>query len=525
MSYLLDFAGRQIPQTEQAKPNQVKNNAGGYIYQVDQWKQLERFLILGTEGGTYYVGERDITKENVNNVRTCIHDDGPRTVRTIVDISSAGRSSNNDSAIYALALAAKLGNEQTRKNANDAIPLVCRTGTHLYHYCNFVNQIGGWGRGTKRGVANWFNSKKVDDLAYQMVKYQSRDGFSSRDVLRLCHAKPADDGHDVVYRWITGNPVGDGVLPDIIEAFEHVKVAETEAEVIHAIHDFNLPREAIPTKWLTNPKVWAALAERMPITATIRNLATMTRIGLLTDDSKLTEVICNRVRDERQLSQGRVHPLQILTAMLTYKAGHGIKSDTTWKPISRIVDSLDAAFYSSFKVVAPTGKHHVLALDISGSMWSGQCGGVIGLTPALGACAMALITASVERRFTVAGFGTVYQGLDISPRRRLDDNLKAITGFNFGGTDCALSMIHAKRNKADVDIFCVYTDSETWQGKVHADVALEDYRQACGHDAKLVVIGMVGNKFTIANPNDPGMLDVVGFDSATPQVISEFAKG
>ena len=31
------------------------------------------------------------------------------------------------------------------------------------------------------------------------------------------------------------------------------------------------------------------------------------------------------------------------------------------------------------------------------------------------------------------------------------------------------------------------------------------------------------NGFTIADPNDAGMLDVVGFDTATPQVISDFA--
>ena len=31
-----------------------------------------------------------------------------------------------------------------------------------------------------------------------------------------------------------------------------------------------------------------------------------------------------------------------------------------------------------------------------------------------------------------------------------------------------------------------------------------------------------GNRFTIADPNDAGMLDVVGFDLATPQVMADF---
>ena len=65
----------------------------------------------------------------------------------------------------------------------------------------------------------------------------------------------------------------------------------------------------------------------------------------------------------------------------------------------------------------------------------------------------------------------------------------------------------------------------TWAGNVHPARALADYRRASGIDARLVVVGMVSNGFSIADPNDPGMLDVVGFDTATPQLISDFARG
>jgi 60 kDa SS-A/Ro ribonucleoprotein len=33
----------------------LPNNAGGYGFQLDDWERLERFLILGSESGTYYV--------------------------------------------------------------------------------------------------------------------------------------------------------------------------------------------------------------------------------------------------------------------------------------------------------------------------------------------------------------------------------------------------------------------------------------------------------------------------------------
>ena len=100
----------------------------------------------------------------------------------------------------------------------------------------------------------------------------------------------------------------------------------------------------------------------------------------------------------------------------------------------------------------------------------------------------------------------------------------AIDRLPMGGTDCALPMIWATQQKADVDTFVVYTDNETWAGSVHPAQALRAYREASGNAAKLVVVGMTSNGFTIADPNDAGMLDVVGFDTATPPVISDFAR-
>ena len=42
---------------------------------------------------------------------------------------------------------------------------------------------------------------------------------------------------------------------------------------------------------------------------------------------------------------------------------------------------------------------------------------------------------------------------------------------------------------------------------------------------ELIIVGMVSNGFTIADPDDAGMIDVVGFDTATPQLIADFAAG
>jgi 60 kDa SS-A/Ro ribonucleoprotein len=86
-------------------------------------------------------------------------------------------------------------------------------------------------------------------------------------------------------------------------------------------------------------------------------------------------------------------------------------------------------------------------------------------------------------------------------------------------------MLYATANKIEADVFVVYTDSETWAGKVHPVQALKEYRQKMGIPAKLIVCGMVANNFTIADPTDSGMLDVVGFDTSAPSVMADFARG
>ena len=110
----------------------------------------------------------------------------------------------------------------------------------------------------------------------------------------------------------------------------------------------------------------------------------------------------------------------------------------------------------------------------------------------------------------------------ISPRQRLDDVVRSISNIAFGGTDCALPMVEALRHRWEVDAFVIYTDSETWAGAVHPAQALRAYRERTGIAARLVVVAMASNGFSIADPDDAGMLDVVGFDAATPQVIADF---
>jgi 60 kDa SS-A/Ro ribonucleoprotein len=84
-------------------------------------------------------------------------------------------------------------------------------------------------------------------------------------------------------------------------------------------------------------------------------------------------------------------------------------------------------------------------------------------------------------------------------------------------------MLYALDRRLKVDTFIIYTDSETWSGEIHPAQALRRYREKTGITAKLIVVGMVSNGFSIADPTDAGMLDVVGFDTAAPAFMADFA--
>ena len=157
----------------------------------------------------------------------------------------------------------------------------------------------------------------------------------------------------------------------------------------------------------------------------------------------------------------------------------------------------------------------------------GNIGGLAGINPRVGSAAMAMVTAASEPQHVITAFShKMVEVKGISPRKRLDDVCRQLDGLPFGGTDCALPMLWALQNKVEVDVFVVYTDSETWFSPTHhPKQALDQYRQAMGIPSRLIVVGMVANSFTIADPNDPGMLDIVGFDVASPNIMAGFAKG
>jgi 60 kDa SS-A/Ro ribonucleoprotein len=379
------------------------------------------------------------------------------------------------------------------------------------------------------------------DLAYTVTKYAQRGGWSHRDLLRLSHAKTTDKAvNDVLHYAVKGwSSIGDEVPQEAhlkyLWAVEKAKRATTSKEIVQLIADYNLPRECIPTVWLKEKAVWAALLEKMPMTALIRNLATLSRVGLLTPMSEAGRKVVDQLGNEEALRKARVHPIQLLSAYKVYSSGSGYLSrGEDFTPLPQITQALQDAFYTSFGLVEPSGKRTLLGLDTSSSMGKGTIAGVPGLTPREAAAVMSMVTVRSEWSdgavkyplYHAVNFTTTVQEFPITPTDTLEEVTERMRLQRLGGTDCAAPMFYALDNSIPVDTFIVYTDSETWAGRRgHPSEALDQYRKKMGINAKLIVVAFTSTGFTIARPGDAGMLDVVGFDTATPALISEFSRG
>lgn len=509
-------------------PEQVINSSGAFVWGLDNWARLQRFLILGSDGGTYYIKERDLTIENAKCVLDCWAEDASRTLDLIKDVAARGLAPKTQPYIFALALCCTHGEIEARRLAKDAIKTVCRTGTQFFQFVDAFHKLGSWTRSTKKAIGQWYTSRSVEQLGYQLLKYKSREGWTHKDVLRLAHVNPKGEVTAKLLGWAAGKDVShsNGVLPEqLIVATGLTKLTPVE-EVIKAILNNRLTHEMIPTEHLAQAPVWNALLHHMPMGALLRNLGRLTSSGVLKEGSAAQRYVCDQLQDPDVVRKSQLHPLKILVALYTYNNGKGDKGSLTWSPLRSVGTALDTAFRLAFGNVEPTGKRIELALDVSSSMNYGAIAGMGIITPRVASVALALINANVEPNCTVSVFSHEYQRIGFDKDAPLQALINGMSSIPFGGTNCALPIVTATKKFTKVDAFVVYTDSET-NGHLgnHPAEALRNYRRMLVPQAKLVVVGMTSNGFTIADPKDAGMLDVVGFSPDTPQVISQFIAG
>ena len=541
-------------ETPQSRPipgretEQVRNNAGGYGFAKDLWTRLEDFLILGTTGGTYYAGEDRLTADNARVVFDAVAADGVRVVDLATEISTARppRAPKNRPALFVLAAAAARGDADTRQAVKASLAQVARTTDHFATFFGYWKNLGGKataggtapviGRAMRTALASWFLNGDVDQVAWRVCKARQRrtpsgEAFALRDALRIAHPKADSPARRALFGWIAGNVSDEDVRTQVpsVDAFLTAQAVTGPVEAIDVVQDRGVPWEFLPDAVLTDPGVWDELVDTIGMTALIRNLSRMTRIGTLTPMGDATRRAAARLTDASALAKARIHPMDLFLALRVYGAGHAQPNPRAdvqrWSPVPAIVDALDEAYELSFGHMEPSGRRLLIAVDSSGSMsWGGvRHGG----TP-LGSCyevgnAMAVILHRIEGgNCHVIDVDTAVHASRVTART----NLREIGSWrpSGGGTDLSLPFQWAQQQRLDVDGVVVFTDNETWAGRQHPSQALAAYRRAVNGGVRVVLAAMAANGHTIGDPRDEGVLNMAGLDASLPMVVNGYFR-
>ncbi len=530
MNYRFFTNKEKTPQNQPipGRSDMIQGRSGGYMFEAGIWQTLRRCLLIGTAQSTYYANKRELTDDFIDTIKEAIASDPERVASEIVDASD-GRSINNSAPILALVLLS-MGNTSEAKQAFiEIFPQVVRTGSHFYEWLNYTKSMRGFGKVIKKAGKAWLSRSDVKGLAYQLLKYQQRHGFSNRDALRLFHVKPITEEHDRLYNWIVN---GWSELPESIPSEAMAQIwwyewLKRNPQSTHrAIASGRLTHEMAAPVGNMDRQAWQLLFETMPIGAMLRNLGSLTQLEVLRVDStenldRLEAVLNN----QDYLRKARIHPIDVLKALKTYSSGGKVgRSQKTWTPIPRITDILEKALELSFEVVEPTNQVFLQAVDISGSMSYGVVDSV-GLSCCEIATAMALVTAKAEKNYAIRGFSTKFIDLGITSRDSFGSALKKASNQNFGGTDASVAYEWAINNKFRADVICFWTDNESWAGRKHPAQALKEYRRQVNPDVKAVYVTLAPYNITLVDPKDNNSWDLAGFDPGTPRLIQMLAKG
>ncbi|XP_061167369.1 RNA-binding protein RO60-like [Saccostrea echinata] len=577
-----EFLGLQVNPKEcqgqdiRISPYQIKNKAGGYVYETDLKTQLARFLLLGSSKLFYQTESMDFTSQDFTCISILIHDGfGKKVVEFIKHFSEEGRAYRQESLLFALAVCCKSNDLETKRAGYNALQSVCRIPSHLFLFIDYCKEISeenhsskGWGRQHRKAVSNWYinfgmEESKLILLAQYLSKYKKRYGWTHRDIIRLAHPKVSETNPALKYLImvaVKGKRFADSsdfmknerkkpdfvtsFLAEIIKYFDKVENAKKSKDVntiVELILRFKLVREHIPTCFLNEKEVWKALIKHMPMTAMMRNLGKMSSLNLfrtkrdsVNEISFEEQIITDKLKNRELICKARIHPYAYFVALSKYNQGLAMNVNLSWPVCPHIADALEEGFYISFINVTPTKKHFLLALDVTSDMHltAKKCEVDTHSLSALDAAIFMIVLTTRTESFseTILFSDDKYLPISVNSNDTFHDlkqNVcKKISGYKSSTSDVSLPFKYAIERRRLADVFVIFTNSDKSLGSVHPAQAVQFYRESSGKkDARLIVCEMGSSKHSVGDIEDRYTLTVSGFDSNVPKLINDFAQG
>ena len=506
--------------------NQIRNDAGGYVYRMNDLDRMAQFLVLGTTN-SYYTSDETMLTRNLLDVRQIAYTQPLETLRLINRIESQGISQKYNALILVATMLIFHDAPVVRTMARTTLGNLIRTGYHALSYLTYLNSIRemengkgrkvGFGRAKVSVLKKWVESLTARELVLQRIKYHNRDDMRLEDIFNFAHPNLESVGplNNLVGKWIMDNLSEDDeqALNELIIEGNTVigqikawaEINSPEVSVAHAvelIREFQIPREGVPTHFLREIKVWQALLPSMPDHALIRNLSTMLQNGTFAVES---EYIMNRLRDTVKLQKSRVTPMDVLKAWgIIHMQGD-----------RALTLQLERTFFDLVKVQTWTNANVLVAVDISGSMsvTVGDARSRTGIRAIEAATGMAQAIRGNFSSVDIVGFD--YSIRQPSGRETLTTDFWTRWG---GGTSPGVVVNWMNDNPKNYDAVVFITDNDAWLGQ-HVQELIKEYRKRRGVNTVLMVNSTASQGYTLADPNDDLSLDLSGFNTGIIEAL------
>ena len=479
------------------------NAAGAPAYALSPKHRLAQYAVTGCLNGTFYA-DAEAQLQAVLSLSEQV--DGAFIAK--LALYARERAAMKDMPALLLAV--------LTQKAPVLLPLVfgrvLDNGKMLRNYVQILRS-GAVGRKSlgsrpKRLVQQWLNQAGEGQLFGALVGQQP----SLADVIKMVHPRPTDAAREALFAYIIGKPHDASLLPARLQQFEAFK------------RDAGQSLPDVPFQLLTalplDTAAWKQIARQSPWRATLMNLNTFARHGVL-EDAELVSVIAARLRNPELVRKARAYPYQLLAA---WRAASG------QMPVA-VCDALQDALDTALVNVPALNGNVVVCPDVSGSMQSPATGLRKGATSKVRCIDVAaLVAAALLKRnpqARVLPFETKVVDVSLNSRDSVLTNAEKLAAVGGGGTNCSAPLVQLNNERAKVDVLVFVSDNESWVDarKTGGTELLRQWQQlqARNPGAKLVCIDIQPNGTTQA-PERPDVLNVGGFSDAVFDQLAWFSN-
>lgn len=228
---------------------------------------------------------KKLTIENIKAVERVLNTTNKEELINTLKVYSS-KVYKKDYILLVLARCCSVRNDRDfKQRCFNIVSNICSTPTLLFLFIEFYQAVNkalynskGWNKNVKKFVSDWYHNRPADKLLYQVLKYQNRNGWCHKDILRLAHIVPKEKKYNYIYQFLTKGTVNENMdthSKTLIDAVKNGETISNIGDMIDHITNLNLSREMIHTKWLSSKEIWQALLLNMPAIALLRNLNKM----------------------------------------------------------------------------------------------------------------------------------------------------------------------------------------------------------------------------------------------------------